>query len=312
MPAVAQAQSWTASYQFPVGDPRDEAMHGIARATAAAGLDIRLFAAGALMRPVDQWAALSNGSVDIIFIPADYLQDRIPQIAALSLPGMIRTRAQAARVAATPGMRDIRRLIEAAGAVILADTWIPGASASRKRCVLNPADARGMRARTIGRYMTEYWSAIGAVPVPATTSETLPVLVGSGLIDIANTSAATLMSLKMENQFVCLTLPGEAGALWYLYEPILVSKRRFDALDEPARRALLDAAILAQEQLAQASSQIERRLAGTYIAAGIETVSYDAETLAMWHKIARKTVWKSFREQVPGGAELLERLQTPD
>lgn len=306
---LACAETWTASYQFQAGDPRDEAMRGIARGVAEAGLDIRLFSAGSLLRPNDQWAALLSGSVDLIFLPTDYLLDRFPQLAVLSLPGVVRTPAQAERVAMSPAMRDLKHQIEAAGVVILADSWVPGAFASRKRCVVHPKDAKGLRARTIGDFMSEFWTAAGAVSVPATTSETMPTLVSSGLIDIANTSALTLLALRMESRFACLTLPGTSGALWYLYEPILVSRHRFDALDEPQRLALLAAAAKAQASLAAGASQYERRLAGNYVAAGVEVVALDAEALAEWYRLAKRTAWKLFRQQVPGGSELLDHLQ---
>ena len=305
----AWAQTWTASYQFPPGDPRDDAMRAIAKSMAEQGLTIKLYAAASLLRPSDQWGALAGGTIDMVFMPADYLLDRFPQLSALSLPTLIRTHAQAERVSASPVMRELKRQMEAAGVIILADSWIPGAFASRGRCVAYPADAKGLRARTIGRFMSEFWSAAGAAPVPATTAEALPTLINNDLIDIANTSAATLLSLRMETKFSCLTIPGEAGALWYLWEPIMVSKRKFDALSDPQRHALLSAATWAEASLSASSSLLERRLAGNFLAAGIEVVTLDAESMAAWSKLARRTAWKSFREQVPGGADMIDKLQ---
>ncbi|OAN53725.1 C4-dicarboxylate transporter [Paramagnetospirillum marisnigri] len=302
-------QTWTASYQFSPGDPRDEAMRAIAHQVARVGLDIRLFPSASLLRPTDQWNALTKGNIDMVFIPADYLLDRFPQLAALSLPGVVRGPAHAERIAASAVMRDLRQQIEAAGVMVIAESWMPGAYATRGRCVTTPADAKGLKARTIGPFMSEFWAAAGATPVAATTSDTLPILVNSGLIDVANTSVMTLLSLRMEKSFACLTVPGESGALWYLYEPILVSKRRFEALDERGRRELLAAAARAHETLAASVSLSTRRLAGNFLAAGIEVVDLDANSLTAWHKLARKTAWKQFRDQVPGGAELLDRLQ---
>lgn len=303
-----KAETWIASYQFPPGDLRDDAMRSVARAMEPRDLTIRLYAAASLMRPADQWNALVAGNIDMVFMPVDYLLDRFPQMAVLSLPTMIRSRAQAERITASPAMRELKRQIEAAGVVILADSWIPGAYASRQRCVLAPADAKGLRARTIGRFMSEYWAGAGAIPVPVATSEALGTLVNNDLIDIANTSAATLLSLRMEHKFACLTVPGEGGAMWYLYEPIMVSKRRYDALDEPRRQALHAAAAEAEASLAAALSLLERRLAGNFIAAGIEVVTLDAKTIESWRKLARRTAWKSFREHVPGGGDILDKV----
>lgn len=308
-PACADVRTWTASHQFPPGDPRDLALHEIARDVAATDLDIRIFPATSLLRPSDQWDGLKGGGVDAIFLPADYLVELFPQLAVLSLPGMIHSHAHALKIGASAPMRELRRQIEAEGVMILADSWVAGAIGSRGKCVLGPADVKGLRARTIGKYMANAWSAAGAIPVPAPTSDTLASLVGSKLIDIANTSASTLLTLRMPRNFACLTVPGEAGALWYLWEPILISKRSFDALDEPRRQALLAAGARAQDKMAATASQIERRLAGNFLASGVDVVSMDAETLAAWHKLARRTAWKLFREQVPGGAEMIDRIQ---
>lgn len=307
--AAGAAESWIASYQFPPGDMRDTAMRSIAIAMAEQGVTIRLYAAASLLRPGDQWAALTGGSIDMVFIPADYLLERFPQLAVLSLPTLIRTRAQAERVENSSGMRELKRQIEAAGVVILADSWIPGAYASRKRCVRVPDDAKGMRARTIGPFMAEFWAGAGATPVPVKTSDSLGTLVSNDLIDVANTSAATLLSLRMENKFACLTVPGDGGALWYLYEPIMVSKRRFDALSEGQRQTLRSVADSARRTLSSSISLLQRRLAGNFVAAGVEVVDLDQDSIAAWQKVAVHTAWKSFREQVPGGAQIMDRIQ---
>ncbi|MDO8606642.1 MAG: TRAP transporter substrate-binding protein DctP [Phaeospirillum sp.] len=309
-PLCADARTWTASHQFPVGDPRDQELRILARDVAKAGLDIKIFPAASLLRPRDQWNGLQNGSVDLVFTPADYLVEQFPQLAALSLPGLIRTHAQAVKIGASAPMRELRRQIEAEGVMILADSWVAGAIGGRGKCILTPDDTRGLRARTIGRYMADCWTAAGAIPVPApTTSDMLATLLDNDLIDIANTSVTTMLMLRMQRKFTCLTIPGEAGALWYLWEPILISKRRFEALDEPRRQALLAAGARAQESMAATHSQIERRLAGDFLASGVEVVSMDADSLAAWHKLARRTAWRLYREQVPGGADLLDKLQ---
>ena len=156
--------------------------------------------------------------------------------------------------------------------------------------------------------MGDYWAGAAAVPVPVATSEGLGTLVSNDLIDIANTSAATLLSLRMERKFACLTSPGEAGAMWYLYEPIMVSKRRYDTLDESRRQALHAAARKAEADLRVSLSLLERRLAGNFIAAGVEVVNLDEAALAEWRKLARRTAWKSFRDHVPGGGDILDKI----
>jgi len=303
------AQTWTASHQFPAGDPRDQALHRLADELASSGITIRIFPQATLLSPRDQLSGLNNGSLDLVLIPADYLIDRVPLLAALSLPGLVHDLPHARRLGESAPMRDLHRRIEAAGAVVIGQSWAAGTVAGVRRCIVGPADASGLRARVLGPYYADLWGAAGAVPVTVPTSEMLAPLLDHGLIDIANTSVTTLLSSRLRTRFACLTLPGADGAIWYFYEPILLARRVWDGLDEPRRQAVVAAAAQAGAWLTANAVRFQRQLAGEYLAAGIEVRTLDTETLTAWHRLARRTSWKAFRDQVPGGAEMIERLQ---
>ncbi|SEH34352.1 TRAP transporter substrate-binding protein DctP [Magnetospirillum fulvum] len=308
LPLPLAAQSWTASHQFPVGDPRDQALRRLADDLAGLGIAIRIFPQATLLSPRDQLSGLNNGTLDLALIPADYMIDRIPQIAVLSLPGVVRGLDHARRLNASGPMRDLHRRIEAAGAVVIGQSWAAGTIAGRRHCIVAPTDAAGLRARIIGPYYAELWGATGAVPVPVPTSEMLATLLDHGLIDIASTSVTTLLSARLRTRFACLTLPGAAGAIWYFYEPILLSRRAWEELDTERRQAVLDAGSRAGSALTANASRFERQLAGDYLAAGIEVRTLDPEALTAWQRLARRTSWKMFREQVAGGAEMIDRV----
>jgi len=308
LPFPVAAQSWTASHQFPVGDPRDQALHRLADELAGHGIAIRIFPQATLLSPRDQFGGLGNGTLDLILVPADYLTDRIPQVAVLSLPGIVRDLSHAQRLNGSAPMHDLNRRIEAAGAVVIGHSWTSGTIAGHRRCIVAPSDAVGLRARVLGPYYAELWGAAGAVPVTVPTSEMLATLLDHGLIDIAGTSVTTLLSSRLKTRFACLTLPGAEGAIWYFYEPILLSRRAWDGLDEPHRLAVMAAGARAGSWLTANASLFERQLAGQYLAAGIEVRTLDSEALAAWQRLARRTSWKMFREQVPGGIETLDRF----
>ena len=63
----------------------------------------------------------------------------------------------------------------------------------------------------------------------------------TGVLDAVNTSSGSFVSYRIYEQVDCLTPPGEL-ALWFMYEPILMSKASFERLDDAQRKALLDAA----------------------------------------------------------------------
>ena len=47
---------------------------------------------------------------------------------------------------------------------------------------------------------------------------------------------------------MCATPPGDYG-LWFMYEPILMSKKSFDALDSKQQKALMKAGKVAEKYM---------------------------------------------------------------
>ena len=66
----------------------------------------------------------------------------------------------------------------------------------------------------------------------------------TGVLTGANTSSGSFVSYKIYEQVSCATPPGKFG-LWFMYEPILMSKKSFDALNSKQQDALMKAFIRA-------------------------------------------------------------------
>ena len=60
----------------------------------------------------------------------------------------------------------------------------------------------------------------------------------TGVLDAANTSSASFVSYRLFEHAKCLTAPGE-NALWFMYEPVLVSKKVFDGLTPELQEAII-------------------------------------------------------------------------
>ena len=115
-----------ASHQFPgsTGDIRDEMIRIIAREAEAAdvGLTIRVYPGQSLYKAVDQWSALVRGRLDIALMPLDYASGRHPEFSATLMPGLVKNHEHAGRLNESPFMDDIKAIINAEGARVLADT----------------------------------------------------------------------------------------------------------------------------------------------------------------------------------------------
>src|SRR5947209_12812224 len=163
--AVAQT-TLRASHQFPGGrgDVRDEMVQIIAREAKAAnvGLDVQVYPGASLFKPNDQWNAMVNGQLDISSFPLDYASGKVRAFGATLMPGLVRNHARAARLEQSPFMKDVRDKVEKAGVMVLADAWLAGAVASKRGCIRQPDDIKGIKIRSAGPTFAAMWQAAGA------------------------------------------------------------------------------------------------------------------------------------------------------
>lgn len=308
-PAAAADVQLKASHQFPggKGDVRDEMVQIIARETRAAGvgLDITVYPGSSLVKAQEQWQAMQKGQIDITSFPLDYASGRHPQFGATLMPGLVLNHERAKRLNDSPFMTDIRRVIEEAGVVVLADAWLAGAFGSKEGCIRTPDDAKGLKIRSAGATFAEMWAGAGASIVQIPSSEVYNAL-QTGVANATDTSSGSFVSFRLYEQLKCLTAPGE-NALWFMYEPVLMAKRSFDRLDEKQKEALLAASRKAEDYFFAESSKLDEQVVEIFRKAGVEVVTLTPEEVAAWRAVAEATSYKTFAEQVPGGKELIEK-----
>jgi TRAP-type C4-dicarboxylate transport system substrate-binding protein len=128
----------------------------------------------------------------------------------------------------------------------------------------------------------------------------------TGVLDAANTSSGSFVSYRIYEQVKCLTAPG-ANALWFMYEPILMSKKSWDKLNEKQQAALMAAGQRAEDFFFEEAKKLDDKLVETYKKAGVEVVEMSGDQAAAWREIAQQTSYKNFSEKVPGGKELIEK-----
>src|SRR5213592_2353927 len=232
-----------ASHQFPggKGDPRDEMVQIIAKDAKAAnvGLDIQVYPGASLFKPNEQWNALVNGQLDISSFPLDYASGKVRDFGATLMPGLVRSHDRAARMANSPFMKDIRAQIDKAGVIVLSDAWLAGAVASKKGCIRKPEDLKGVKIRSAGPTFAHMWQAAGASIVSVPSNEVYNAL-QTGVAEATDTSTGSMVSFRIYEQVKCIVAPGD-NALWFMYEPVLMSKRSFDRLNKQQQEVLLNA-----------------------------------------------------------------------
>jgi len=297
-----------ASHQWPggTGDLRDEVVQIIGREVEAAGvgLEMRIYPGEALFKARDQWPAMVRGRLDITALPLDYMSGRHPQFSATLMPGLVKDYDHALRLNASPFMDEIRRIMEEAGVIVLADLWIAGGFVSTESCILWPDDIAGQVTRAAGPAFERMLVGAGA-SISSMPSSEIYTAMQTGVLDAANTSSASFVSFRVYEQVECFTAPGEQ-TLWFMYEPILMAKRSWDRLSEEQRTTLMAAAESAGRHFDAEIRRQDTEAEQVFRDAGVEVVHMTAEQADAWRAIAAETSYAVFGEEVPGGRELID------
>lgn len=307
--ASASAQTTLrASHQWPggQGDIRDEMVQIIKREVEAAdvGLEIQVFPGASLFKANEQWGALTSGQLDLSAFPLDYASGRVPQFSATLMPGLVRNHERAGRLNDSPFMDEIKRLIEENRVVVIADAWLAGGFASKQNCITSPDTIAGQVTRAAGPAFEQMLAAAGASIASMPSSEIYTGM-QTGVLDAANTSSGSFISYRLYEQVTCLTAPG-ANALWFMYEPILMSQRSWAGLDEAQQQALMAAGAVAETYFSAEAQKLDQEMIDVFEKAGVEVIEMSPEDYDAWLAIAEDSSYKNFAENVPGGAELIQ------
>jgi TRAP-type C4-dicarboxylate transport system substrate-binding protein len=301
-----------ASHQWPsgTGDFRDEMVQIVADEMKAAnvGIEIKIYPGAALVKPRDQWSALAKRQIDLALFPLDYAAGKHPQFSATLMPALVKNHEHAKRLSDSPFMAEIERIMDEEGIMVLAHGWLAGGFASKRNCILEPDDIRGQVTRAAGPMFEKMLLGAGASLASMPSSEIYTAM-QTGVLDAANTSSESFVSYRLYEQVKCVTAPGE-HAIWFMYEPLLMSKRSFERLDEAQQQALLAAGKKAEAFGYEKAAEADLKMAEVYASAGIEVVTMTAEQAAAWRDLAQLTSYMAFAEEVKGGQDLLALAQS--
>lgn len=308
-PLAAGAEVLKASHQFPggKGDARDEMVQMIAKDVADAGVDleIRVYPGESLYKAKEQWGAVTSGQLDITSFPLDYAAGRVPQFSVTLMPGLVRNHERARRLNDSAFMEDIHKMIEDAGALVLSDAWLAGGFVSKKNCITSPESISGQVTRAAGPAFEQMLVGAGA-SISSMPSSEIYTAMQTGVLDAANTSSGSMVSYRLFEQAECLTAPGE-NALWFMYEPVLISKKVFNRLNEEQQQALMDAGQRAEEWFAEQAAGLDNKMIDAFSQSGVEVAEMSKEDFDAWLAVAKETSYKTFAEEVEGGQELIDK-----
>jgi len=306
--AYAAPTTLRASHQFPGGrgDVRDEMVQIVAREAKAANVDleVQVYPGASLFKPNEQWNALINGQLDISSFPLDYASGKVRAFGATLMPGLVRSHERAQRMNNSPFMQDIKAQIDKAGIIVLADAWLAGAIASKRNCVRKPDDIKGQKVRSAGPTFAAMWQAAGASIVSIPSNEVYNAL-QTGVADATDTSSGSFVSFRIYEQVKCLTAPGD-NALWFMYEPVLMSKKSFNRLNNKQQDVLLQAAKKSQQFFAEKAKGLDEEMVKVFKDHNVEVVTLTPQEYELWLRIAEQSSYAEFAKEVPNGKQLID------
>jgi TRAP-type C4-dicarboxylate transport system substrate-binding protein len=306
---AAQAQIiMKASHQFPggKGDVRDDMVQMIAKEVKAdnVGIDIQVYPGASLFKPNDQWNAMVTGQLDITLFPLDYASGKVRTFSATLMPGLIRSQDRAKRINNSQFMTDIRAEINKHGVIVLSDAWFAGGMASKNGCIMKPDDIKGRKFRAAGPTFAGMWEAAGASIVSPPSNEIYNAF-QTGVVTGTDTSLGTFASTRLYEVTKCLTAPGN-NALWFMYEPVLMSKKSFDRLNKKQQDAVVAAGKKAQAYYEGKADAVNEDAVKAFEDHHVKVVTLSDTDYQLWLEVAKKSSYAGFAKDVPNGQKLID------
>ena len=175
---------------------------------------------------------------------------------------------------------------------------------SKRGCILVPDDVKGLKFRAAGPTFAQMWQTAGASIVSIPSNEIYNAF-QTGVAEGTDTSMGSFLSFRLYEQAKCLTAPGD-NALWFMYEPVLMSKKSFDKLDKKQQDVIVEAGRKAQKYYEDKAESVDAATIKAYKEHGVEVKTLTDAQYAQWLDLAKKSSYVEFAKDVPDGKKLID------
>jgi TRAP-type C4-dicarboxylate transport system substrate-binding protein len=103
----------------------------------------------------------------------------------------------------------------------------------------------------------------------------------------------------------CLTAPG-TNALWFMYEPVLMSKKSFSRLSKRQQDVVLNAGKKAEAYYEAKADQVNAEAIKAFEDHKVKVVSLTDAQYNAWIEIAKKSAYAKFAKDVANGQKLID------
>lgn len=302
----ANAEVLRLSHQWSNKDVRHKVAQMVADDVAAANVDleIKIFSSKSLFKPREQYKPLSRGQLDMTVLPLSYAGGQQPAYNLTLMPGLVQNHDHAARLSTSPFMAALEEKMAEDDVMVLVHGYLAGGFAGKDKCITKPDDVKGLQTRAAGKAFEQMLAGAGASIASMASSEIYNAM-QTGVLNAANTSSSSFVSYRIYEQVKCYTPAGDV-ALWFMYQPLLMNKAKFDSLNGAQQAALRAASVKAQAFYLEEAKKQDAASVDVFKAAGVEIATMTPEDFAAWLAIAKETSFAKFVADVPDGQKLLD------
>jgi TRAP-type C4-dicarboxylate transport system substrate-binding protein len=309
--AWAQSTNLKISHQFPggnvaEGDFRDRLCRLFAAEVekrTRGSLKFSIYPGSSLMKTNSQFSAMRKGALDLSLVPLSYAGGELPEVNIGLMPGLVTSYDQGYGWKNKEVGKELARILAEKGIIVVSWIWQAGGVASRSKPIIDPEDARGLKVRGGSREMDLILKEAGAAVVTLPSNEIYAGM-QTGAMDAALTSSTSLISFRLEEVSKALTT-GRAGAYWFMFEPLMMSKAVFDRLSKDQQTAILSVGGDLEAFARKAAQEDDAAVAAVYQKTGARVVDLNPAALKKWQDIARATAWKDYGAHNANCAKLL-------
>jgi TRAP-type transport system periplasmic protein len=293
--------------------PQDESDYVVATAVkfvkeverqSGGQMKISIFPAESIVKALATHTALKTGTIDLAVYPYIYAAGAIPEMNLTLLPGVWKTHDDVFRFRTSPAWKKLEQKAEEFGFKTLAWIQISGGVASTKKSVVGPADITGAKARAAGKMMEAALQKAGASTVSVASSETYNAM-QLGLLDAVWTSSSTFGSFRLYEVAKYYTSP-EQYSIYFTIEPICISMKTWNRLTPGQQKILIDVGASLEAAALEGAKAEDKRVAMLFADHGVKVEQMSLQTWQQWQKLFQETAFPKFRQEIPGGNELLE------
>lgn len=304
--SIAGATELRLSHQWSNTDVRHKVAQIVADEVAAAGvdLDIQIFPSQSLFKAREQYKPLARGQVDMIVFPLSYAGGLRNAYNLTLMPGLVKNHDHAARLNESPFMEEIESIMAEDDVMVLVHGYLAGGFAGKDKCITGPDDVQGLQTRAAGKAFEQMLAGAGASIASMSSAEIYNAM-QTGVLDAANTSSSSFVSYRIYEQVKCFTPAGDY-ALWFMYQPLMMNKSKFESLTAEQQEALLAAAAKAEAYYLEEAKKQDGAARDTFAENGVEIAEMSKEEFDAWRAIAQETAYKAFLEGSPEGQKLLD------